>query len=86
MVTFSMIVSIICVGIWCFVGWQYVTGREYWGSGPYDLRPILLFGLTIPVINLIIMALTIATYTALFIGGQMDRMRQKAIERRMKNE
>lgn len=82
------IVILMCIGVisLLIIGWQYITGRPYWGQSRDSILIPCLFACTIPLINVLFMTLmTIGCIIGAILIGLND-LREKAIDRREKAE
>jgi len=79
-------VSIIGI-IWLLIiGWQFVTGRPYWGEDDSSL--IILFAIltSIPFLNLLSWIIFLVVIICAGIVGAMIAFREHAIQKRMEKD
>lgn len=82
------IVILMCIGVisLLIIGWQYITGRPYWGQSRDSILIPCLFACVIPLINVIfVMLMTVGCIIGAILIGIND-LREKAIDRREKAE
>lgn len=82
------VVILSCIGVisLLIIGWQYITGRPYWGQSRDSIFIPCLFVCVIPAINVIfVMFMTVGCIIGAIIIG-LNVLREKAIDHREKAE
>lgn len=76
----------ISVPILLFIGWQYVTGRSYWGEEKDSMVLPSLFCLSIPLFNLGFVLLVSISFIILNFIEMLKNMRNNSIKKRESND
>lgn len=81
-VQIAFTIAFVCLIIWCIVLWQYITGRPYWGEHRHSSFLPCLTLVTIPVLNLVMIAVSVIGGSIMVIHEWLQHIRQKALNKK----